>query len=130
MKSGPIIFTICLLLFLFFQKAQGQVFSVKCNDDRSRYMVLETLKRLNAKLARDTLEADYMVECHITAPQDFKAKHKGCIIIYDRMRTEIARTSEIKRNACAVNGFNAAADIFQVLAEDQLPALIDKIINQ
>lgn len=130
MKSSLSILATCLLFFIFMQKAYCQTFSVKCNDDRSRYMVQDILKKLNTKLARDIAEADYIVECKITVPQDFKAKYKGCIIIYDRNGTEISRTVEIKRNACAVNGFNAAADIFQVLAEEHMPELINKITNR
>jgi hypothetical protein len=49
------------------------------------------------------------------------------MVLYNSEGKEIARTKTIKRKACAANGFNAAADIFQVLAESYLSEVLRKI---
>lgn len=116
-----------LLFFTCSLTARSQTFMVICTDDRSRYIVQDILIKLNVELTDEADNTDYIVECQIISPKDFKAKHKGRIIIYDREHTENSRTEEVKRNAAAGNGFNASADIFQVLAEDHMPQLIEKI---
>ena len=130
MNSSLGILTAGLLLFSCRGHLYCQNFIVNCADDRSRHIVIDILSKLHARLSTDTTDVDYIIECRITSPEKFNAKHKGYIVIYDKAHTEISRTKEIKRVACATNGFNAAADIFQVLAEDHMPPLIEKIIKQ
>lgn len=130
MKTRLGILVAGLLFFTCRQQLYSQTFVVNCADDRSRHIVYHILDKLRTRIANNSEDADYIIECRITHPEKFDAKHTGYMVIYDRMGTEVSRTKDIKRNACAANGFNASAEIFQVLAEDHMPPLIKKITKQ
>lgn len=78
-------------------------------------------------VSSDSSSYDYKIECLIRQTSKFNSMYKGYVRISDRSGKELARSEEVRRGAVATNGYNAGANIFGVIAEKQLPGLIQKL---
>jgi hypothetical protein len=114
---------------LFASKSLAQTFYVNCADDRAYSIVCLVLQKMEFEITTRTVGFDFAVDCIISENKsdNYNKPFSGYMVLYNSEGKEIARTKTIKRKACAANGFNAAADIFQVLAESYLSEVLRKI---
>ncbi|CAG5072867.1 hypothetical protein DYBT9623_04407 [Dyadobacter sp. CECT 9623] len=114
-----------MLFFLLISSgAFAQTFYVEPTEKGFEKKIIEKLKYDSYKVTADSSAYDYKIECLIRQTSKFNSMYKGYIRISDKTGKEVARSEEVRKGAVAVNGFNAADNIFGVIAEKQLPQII------
>lgn len=117
-----------LLLFLLFSSAAfGQTFYVEPTGKGFDEKITEKLKYDNFNVTSDSTSYDYKIECLIRQTSKLNSMYKGYIRVTDKAGKEVARSEEVRRGAVAVNGFNAGANIFGVIAEKHLLHIIKEV---
>lgn len=111
-------------LLLLCIQAFSQKFYVSGKDDRSVRHVVEKIKFEGYETVTDSLKSDYVVQLLIDGEYkvvSFKRAYQGYIrIIKTSTGDEIARSKIVKRNPAALNGYNAAFDIFSTICKRYL----------
>lgn len=102
----------------------AQTFFVSGNDRRSCEHVIQKIKFEGYNTSNDSTMADYTAQLLIDGQYkvvSFKRSYQGYVrIINNKTGKEIGRTKVVKRNPAALNGYNAAADIFATIAKKYL----------
>jgi len=102
----------------------AQTFFVSGNDHKSCEHVIQKIKFEGYNTSNDSTTADYTAQLLIDGQYkvvSFKRAYQGYIRIIDnKTGKEIGRTRVVKRNPAALNGYNAAADIFAIIAKKYL----------
>ena len=118
------------LLFLLLLLSSGtfaQTFYVVPTEKGFEKMISEKLNYDGYKLAPDAESADYRIECLIRQTSKFNSMYKGYIRISDKSGKEVARSEEVRKGAVAINGYNAGANIFGVIADKHLPRILKSL---
>jgi hypothetical protein len=105
----------------------AQTFYVKPTEKGFEKKISEKLNYDGYKLSTDSSTYDYKIECLIRQTSKFNSMYKGYIRISDKSGKEVARSEEVRRGAAAINGFNAGANIFGVIANKHLPRLLKEL---
>jgi hypothetical protein len=114
-----------LLLILFLPlQVFAQTFFVSGRDNKSREHIIEKIRFEGYQIRNDSTAADYTVQLLMDGQYkavSFKRSYQGYIkIINNKSGKEIGRTKIIKKNPAALNGYNAASDIFSTIAKKYL----------
>ena len=118
---------IFFLFLLLSSGAFGQTFYVEPTEKGFEKKISEKLNYDGYKLSTDPASYDYKIECLIRQTSKFNSMYKGYIRISDKSGKEVARSEEVRRGAVAVNGFNAGANVFGVIADKHLPRILKEL---
>jgi hypothetical protein len=117
-----------ILNLLILSSAHAQTFFVEKTKKGYESKILEKLKYDGYKVFEQKETSDYTIVCLITQTSKINSMYKGYLKIEDsKSGKEISRSKEVRRGAVAANGFNAANNIFQVIADKQLIQLIEPL---
>lgn len=103
--------------------ASAQSFFVNCEDEKSKSILELKVKNEGYKIAASPNDSDYILECKVWQTSKFNSMYKGNLSVV-KSGNVIATSSDVRRGAVAVNGFNASANIFEVIARKELPGLL------
>ena len=116
------------ILTIFSLNASAQSFFVVCDDQKSKETIEAAIKDNGYEVATTEPSSDYQVRCEVWQTSKINSMYKGNLKISHKGAV-VAKSSDVRRGAVAVNGFNASSNIYEVIARKELADLLKKATN-
>ncbi|AHF18027.1 hypothetical protein [Niabella soli] len=120
--------TIIAVLVVFPMFSLGQKLTVVADDPRSKEAFIRQLKYDGYKI--DSIDFDYSLNYFVTGQYKlvaFKKPYQAYATITDKKGKEITRSKEVKTNPAALNGFNAAYGMANMIIKRYLPGMLSQL---